>query len=390
MKIWLSRIALSFNPAGGMERAAANMANELTKRGDNVSLCYYNPKRTKWFYNLTEGVNTIHLEKYASSRKIFGIRQKVAKEILRIVNKQAFRDWKYHCIASYFKEPLEAIMSSQMPDVLISFDWQTTYFWKTVLGKENPFPIITMFHFPVSEAVDWNSELEVRTLCASDVIQVLLPEDKMIIQKHCPSAHVEVIPNAVPFSKNYSLLNEHKAPFHIIHVGRFSEHGKRQHLLLQAFMKLNKDFPEWDLTFWGNGEKKYQEKLKKLVMANHLENRVFFKGTTHNLNREYVKSDLFVFPSKFEGFGMAMVEAMAAGLPAIAFKSCNAASAIIKDGVNGMLADDGIEGLSEAMKVCMNDKNLRTTLGSNARKTAWNYNPELVWNKWENLLNNLE
>ena len=79
-------------------------------------------------------------------------------------------------------------------------------------------------------------------------------------------------------------------------------------------------------------------------------------------------ADIFAFPSNSEAFGLALTEAMAAGLPAIGYKSCPAVNEIIIDGYNGFLCDDGVDDFAEKMKVLMQNEELRKQMGKMLKK----------------------
>lgn len=111
-----------------------------------------------------------------------------------------------------------------------------------------------------------------------------------------------------------------------------------------------------------------------------------FQGTTHDVPEKLAQGSIFAFPSSEEGMGIALVEAMEVGLPAVGFRSCHAVNEIIKDGVNGILCEDGVAPFSEALKKLMENEMLRKELGKNAKASVSVYAPEKVWQAWEDLL----
>ena len=94
--------------------------------------------------------------------------------------------------------------------------------------------------------------------------------------------------------------------------------------------------------------------------------------------------------SHYEGFGMVLVEAMACGVPAIAFDCKCGPKDIIRDGENGLTVADGdIEGLAAAMMKVMGDDRYRATLSTNARKVVATYSEEAVMAQWLRLFTSL-
>ena len=84
---------------------------------------------------------------------------------------------------------------------------------------------------------------------------------------------------------------------------------------------------------------------------------------------------------------LALIEAMAAGLPAVGYKSCPSVNELIIDGYNGFLCEDGINDFAEKLQILMSDLELRKKMGNNARETMKKFAPEKIWNQWELLIN---
>ena len=149
-------------------------------------------------------------------------------------------------------------------------------------------------------------------------------------------------------------------------------------------------FPDWQIEFWGSepdGGHTYTEELERLIHDKNLEDQVFLRGNTNDVLSKYLASDIFAFPSAFEGFGLSMAEAMSAGLPVVAYKNCPAVNELIADGKDGFLVDDGIAPLAEGLRELMSNQNLRINMGRQAHETMLQYSPSRVWKQWEDLMN---
>ena len=169
--------------------------------------------------------------------------------------------------------------------------------------------------------------------------------------------------------------------------GRLVRNIKQPHLLIQAFIRIAADFPNWTLELWGAEDKRrYQKKLQRMVDEAGLAARMRFCGTTQDVPRVLEGADLYVMPSAREGFGMALAEAFSMGLPAVGFRSCIAVRALLRDGESGLLAADGAEALAEKMAVLMRDRHLRMRMGRAARASMRVYAPEVIWERWEDLM----
>ena len=105
-----------------------------------------------------------------------------------------------------------------------------------------------------------------------------------------------------------------------------------------------------------------------------------------SINDKYISSDIFAFPSRYEGFPNALGEAMAAGLPSIVCRDCFSCTQLIQDGVTGLIAEPNEEDIANKLKRLMDNVKLRESLGKNARKYAEKYDPKIIWDMWERIL----
>lgn len=117
-----------------------------------------------------------------------------------------------------------------------------------------------------------------------------------------------------------------------------------------------------------------------------LSEQAFFRGATNNVLNVYNKAAIFAFPSAYEGFGLALTEAMSAGLPAVGCKSCPAVNELIKDGENGFLCEDGVDAFAQALEKLMSDEELREKMGKAAKEDMKQYAPDKIWDMWEKLM----
>ena len=198
--------------------------------------------------------------------------------------------------------------------------------------------------------------------------------------------NIEVIPNAaMNMSGHFSDVTHHR----IIAVGRL-DYQKGFDRLIQAWdiVQKNRKYNDWHLDIFGQGE--WHDMLQNMIKDRGLSETAHINKPTNSIGSEYAQSSLIVMTSNYEGFGMVLVEAMACGVPAIAFDCKCGPSDIIKDGENGLLVHNGdIEGLAEAMMEVMDDENYRKMLSQNARKVVATYSEEAVMSKWIHLFTSL-
>ena len=130
--------------------------------------------------------------------------------------------------------------------------------------------------------------------------------------------------------------------------------------------------------------------LQQMIDKAGLNHNTHINKPTNAIGKEYANSSLIVMTSNYEGFGMVLVEAMACGVPAIAFDCKCGPSDIIDNGKNGLLVKEGdIAGLAEAMMKLMGDEQLRKRMSVNARSVVETYSEETVMNKWISLFTSL-
>lgn len=98
-------------------------------------------------------------------------------------------------------------------------------------------------------------------------------------------------------------------------VGRFSRQHKGFDLLIEAFNLFSKKNQVWKLDIVGEGVE--EELYRSLIKKYNLENRVTIHPFTNNIQAYYSKAQVYVLSSRWEGFGLVMVEAMAHGLPVV-------------------------------------------------------------------------
>ena len=187
----------------------------------------------------------------------------------------------------------------------------------------------------------------------------------------------------IPETERVNLEQEKKR---IIYVARVEKEGKRQHLIVEAFAKVAKDFPDWVVEFWGLQKyQKYDDELMALARKYGIENNIKIMGYSDHIQDVYRTADIHAFASLHEGFALALADGMAIGLPSIGFKEAPAVNELIVDGHNGFLAED-VDDFAEKMRRLMSDKALRIQFGKNAVEDMKAYAPEIVAEQWDELI----
>ena len=112
--------------------------------------------------------------------------------------------------------------------------------------------------------------------------------------------------------------------------------------------------------------------------------RCHLNGPTTDIQKEYINSSIFVLSSRFEGFGMVLIEAMACGLPVVSYACPCGPKDIIKDGEDGLLVDNGnVNALAETMSCLITDDVLRQSMSQAGRRNVRRFNIEQIAQYWK-------
>ena len=226
----------------------------------------------------------------------------------------------------------------------------------------------------------WMRDL-VRHLQKLDKFVTLTEEDKL--QWH-ELDNVYVIPNPLSFQTDVVSPMTSKR---VIAVGRYV-FQKGFDLLLHAWSQVEKNDTEWELTVFGQGNRKpYEQMMDNLGVD---KNRCHLNGPVNDIRQEYFNSSIFVFSSRFEGFGMVLVEAMACGLPVVSFDCPCGPKDIITDTKNGLLIENGNVGnLALGLLQLINDNSLRIQMSREAKKSVKKFEIKHIAEKWIDLFDSL-
>lgn len=188
-----------------------------------------------------------------------------------------------------------------------------------------------------------------------------------------------VIPNPISFLPQEKATLKDKR---IICVGSIS-HNKGYDLLIEAWNRIVKDCPGWKIDIFGRGDiAKYQ----KMIDDYHLQDSICFCGPTDQVQEEMLRSSFLVLPSRSEGFGMVLIEAMACGLPCVAFDCPCGPRDIVLDGKNGLLVPpENAVLLAESMKKMIQNSALLEEMATFAPLSVSKYEIASVAQCWQGL-----
>lgn len=370
-------IRATYNP-GGMERVLLNKVSYLVReKGWNVTIVTTDQRGRPPFYPFPEEVKMIDLGINYSDDNNKGAFKKIAGYLKRR---------KLH------KERLTELLKREKADIVVSLYPSESSFIPNI--KDGSKKVLEL-HFCKFFRLQYGrsgllgfidrlrTKQDEKIARKFDKFVVLTNEDK---EYWGAMPNIEVIPNAaMPMGNNLSDGSAKR----VIAVGRL-DYQKGFDRLIQAWgiVQQHETFKDWTLDIFGQGE--WKKMLQNMIDKAELNKHTHINKPTNAIGKEYANSSLIVMTSNYEGFGMVLVEAMACGVPAIAFDCKCGPKDIIEDGINGLLVKDGdISGLARAMVNLMDNDSLRLRLASNARRITEIYSEENVMGQWVSLFEEL-
>ncbi|QVJ80688.1 Glycosyltransferase involved in cell wall bisynthesis [Prevotella sp. khp1] len=173
----------------------------------------------------------------------------------------------------------------------------------------------------------------------------------------------------------------------VITIGRYS-YEKGYDILLKIWSVVEKNCIDWQLDVYAMGDPTPYVKLMDDLSID--KRRCYLHSSVVDVEEEYLKSSILVQPSRTEGFGLVIVEAMACGLPIISFDCENGPRSIITDGEEGFLIPTfDIEKFANRLIQLINDVDLRKAMGEKGRNKSQCYQIESVGKQWKQLFDEL-
>lgn len=380
---------------GGVQRVVSVLASELSKYNQIDVLC-----TTKKFpidrkiYNLNEKVNIVFNSEIKKINPILnvihGAKRRINKKTGILNNERLFAVLKNSYYPSKILNKFIQYINDNNYDVVIGVEGYYSLLLgiiskninaKTIGWQHNSYEA----YFKTPNKYRWKQEVLYKKYIKNlDEYIVLTEHDKNKFYNEL-NIKCKKIYNPLSFiSETKSKCTEKS----IICVARLAMEQKGIDLLLTAFKKVTLIYRDWKLYIIGDGDDK--ERIEKLITDLNIENEVFIKTFTPDVQKYYLSASIFVSSSRWEGFGLVITEAMECGLPVISFANSGPKEIINKNNINGILVSCGdSDQLSEAIIDLIKNEEKRKKIANESIKRAEDFELKNIIMEWNKVLNDI-
>ena len=350
----------NINGNGGTEQVTSLIANGLVDRGFDISVlsCRGDGKLT---YHFDNRIKIIYL------------------------NEERHRNFLYRKIRTFYdirKKIYEILF-----DVVIVVDVYL-YLYVYPLSNKKHCKYVAWEHFNYFIENTRGTGIARKLACKkADMIVVLGKKDFLNYTNNEKCKNIMYIYNPVKFQLSYPKIN---ASHRIVAIGRL-EKQKGFDRLIKAWQIVENVLPEtsdWYVEIYGEGSQKIV--LEEMIRNSNLK-KISLKGYCSEVEKILEDSSIFVLSSRYEGFVLVLIEALAKGLPCISFNCKEGPDELIHDNSNGYLIKDGdIVGFSEKLLKMIEDDELRKSFSIHTHDGLERFEIGSVLEQWELLFKDLE
>lgn len=359
---------------GGLQRVNTIIANELSKTHD-VSIIVF--EKDENFYPLENNIKILSLTNKFSIKFIHSLKaiNYIYKKIMGRSSNLVVNIQVYYLIKVLKKEKIDEIVVSG-PALL----------FVRKLKKIMPGLRVNMWMHSSADKylnIYFKNSLQefTKSMNNADVIIALTDIDKVAFSKY--NHNVVRIYN--PLTMNKEMISSDFSNQTILSVGRIDPYTKGLDYLLEVAKMLPNS---WTITLIGDGSKQSLEWLKKNIIENNLQDKVIFKGVMfgEQLEEYYSKATMYIMTSRWEGFGLVLLEAMSFSLPIISFKH-NGSKEILGNGKYGILIENGnTMSMSVAINELINNKEVLAKYSQKSRERVEKFTIANIILEWEKIL----
>ena len=344
---------------GGTERITSTLANSFLRHGHNVTIISNLREYSQLHFNLDSNIKVLYIHpNYKKKGKLLSRTVEYLKTI----------------------PLLKGILKNNYFDLIIGQSFPMNIILYFAKGKAKQIACEHIFYSYYPNKILRAFRIFIyRNVSAVIVLNTV---DYKCFKKHIHT--VRLIPNMnyLKVSNPQSSLNNKI----IISAGRLN-YQKGFDLLIEAMSIVVTKHNDWILHIYGKGACK--EELEKQIRSLHLEKNVILKGNSNDLAKAYLDSSLYVLPSRFEGFGLVLIEAASFGLPIVSFDCPSGPSDILKDDLGILVPNGNVKQLAGAIIRMIEDPQLRMSYARKGEKIVERYDEEKIYPLWNELFHSL-
>lgn len=372
-------ILRSFALKAGTERVISDKMNYLAEHGYEVTLVTYEQGSHPKAFPLHPSIRHIDLNTRFFVIEKYGL-------LKRLIMMKRMR--------TLFRKRLQQTLDKVKPDYYVSTTYSINLI-DIILSVRTQARKIIESHvacYTVMKSNNSNHQFLMRTLASLFDRWVLckLPKADLVVALTKGDARdwslysdrVKVIPNPVTHYPEHVLPHDGNG-HRIICVGRL-DNQKGYDMLIDAFAMIESQCIGWHIDIFGEGSDKAMllDKINQLG----LQKRIIIHSPTSEIFYEYQRSEFLVLSSRYEGFPLIILEAMACGIPCVAFRCKYGPEDIIQNKKDGLLVDDGdVQALAEKMLWMIIHTEERLCMGQTARKNIRRYEKQTIMQQWLDL-----
>lgn len=284
-----------------------------------------------------------------------------------------------------YKKLIKQVVATEKPDIIIMCDNGIKSFLLPLIVKN--IPLIYESHTTQYNVENENKgisrilyRIAARLIRKFDAVVALTKTGAAELN----TSNAHVIPNPLWINAvEESALSAKK----LVVLGRHN-YQKGFDRLFEAWKIVSAKHPDWELEIYGEDNPDYD--IKAMAAGLNLE-RVIFKKPVQDIAAAFSNALINLLPSRYEGFGLVIIEAAAFGVPTVAFNCPVGPGEIITNHKDGLLIPDGdIKAFAEGVCLLIENQLLRKEFGAEARIMSQRYAIAPVMAQWDNLFTSLK
>lgn len=357
--------------AGGVERVLTLKANYFAEYYDyDVTIVLTDGKDRSFFYSLSDKIKVVNLD--------INFEELWTCSFIKKVFVYLWKQYRY-------KKLLTKLLIDIKPDITISLLRREINFITSIPDGSKK---IGELHINRANYRNFTGNNPLKHLFAwfwmRNLVSKLKRLNCLVVLTEQDKAAWTELDNVVMIPNPLSFVPDSQSNLtikRVIAVGRYC-HEKGYDDLLKAWSIVQNRCQNWRLDIYGDGERSQYEQTIDAMQIDR--QRCQLHGRTQDIEKEYISSSLSVCSSRFEGFGLTIIEAMACGLPVVSFDCPWGPRSIIRDGEDGILVENAnVEKLADSMLLLMTNDEKRHQMGHKAAINVQRFNIGQTAYKWK-------